>query len=48
MERRLNVDIIETIYKRRSIRNYLDKKVEKDTIMTLLKAAEALAKQRQH
>lgn len=35
------MDTIETIYKRRSIRNYLDKKVEKDTIMTLLKAAAA-------
>ncbi|MCB2299551.1 nitroreductase family protein [Clostridium tagluense] len=35
------MDIIETIYKRRSIRNYLDKQVEKDTIITLLKAATA-------
>ena len=35
------VDVIETIYKRRSIRNYLDKQVEKDTIITLLKAATA-------
>lgn len=35
------MDVIETIYKRRSIRNYLDKQVEKDTIITLLKAATA-------
>ena len=35
------MDVIETIYKRRSIRNYLDKKVEKDKIITLLKAATA-------
>jgi nitroreductase len=35
------MDAIETIYKRRSIRNYLDKPVERDTIMTLLKAAAA-------
>lgn len=35
------MDVIETIYKRRSIRNYLDKKVEKDIIITLLKAATA-------
>lgn len=35
------MDIIETIYKRRSIRNYLDKQVEKDKIMTLLKVATA-------
>ncbi len=35
------MDAIETIYKRRSIRNYLDKIVEKDTIVTLLKAATA-------
>ena len=35
------MDTIEAIYKRRSIRNYLDKKVEKDTIITLLKAATA-------
>lgn len=35
------VDEIETIYKRRSIRNYLDKQVEKETIITLLKAATA-------
>lgn len=33
------MDAIETIYKRRSIRNYLDKKVERDTLITLLKAA---------
>jgi nitroreductase len=35
------VDVIETICKRRSIRNYLDKQVEKDMIITLLKAATA-------
>ncbi len=35
------VDAIDTIYKRRSIRYYLDKIVEKDTIITLLKAATA-------
>jgi nitroreductase len=35
------LDAIETIYKRRSIRNYLDKQVEKDKIITLLKAATA-------
>jgi len=35
------LDIIETIYKRRSIRNYLDKEVEKEKIITLLKAAAA-------
>jgi nitroreductase len=35
------VDVIETIYKRRSIRNFLDKQVEKDTIINLLKAATA-------
>ncbi|WP_055668688.1 nitroreductase family protein [Desnuesiella massiliensis] len=35
------MDTIETIYKRRSIRNYLDKPVEKDKIITLLKAATA-------
>ncbi|MBU3143758.1 nitroreductase family protein [Clostridium sp. CF012] len=35
------MDTIEAIYKRRSIRNYLDKQVEKDTIITLLKAATA-------
>lgn len=35
------MDVIETIYKRRSIRNYLDKQVEKDMIITLLKAATA-------
>ena len=29
------------IYKRRSIRNFLDKQVERDTIITLLKAATA-------
>lgn len=32
---------IETIYKRRSIRHYLDKPVERDKITTLLKAATA-------
>jgi nitroreductase len=35
------MDLIETIFKRRSIRNYLDKQVDRDTIMTLLKAAAA-------
>lgn len=35
------MEVIEAIYKRRSIRNYLDKKVERDTIMTLIKAATA-------
>ncbi|MBU5427443.1 nitroreductase family protein [Tissierella pigra] len=35
------MEVIETIYKRRSIRHYLDKKVEKDKIITLLKAATA-------
>lgn len=35
------MDMIETIYKRRSIRKYLDKQVEKDKIITLLKAATA-------
>ncbi|WP_026477101.1 nitroreductase family protein [Alkaliphilus transvaalensis] len=35
------MDVIETIYKRRSIRKYLDKPVEKDAIITLLKAATA-------
>ena len=32
-------NVIETIYKRRSIRNYLDKPVEREIIITLLKAA---------
>lgn len=40
-DKKFKMDVIETIYKRRSIRNYLDKKVERDTIMTLLKAATA-------
>lgn len=35
------MDAIEAIYKRRSIRNFLDKSVEKDIIITLLKAATA-------
>ncbi len=35
------MDAIETIYKRRSIRNYLDKKIDEDTIITLLEAASA-------
>ncbi|GLC31192.1 nitroreductase family protein [Clostridium omnivorum] len=35
------VDAIEAIYERRSIRKYLDKEVERDNIMTLLKAAAA-------
>lgn len=33
------MDAIETIYKRRSIRNFQDKQVERDRIITLLKAA---------
>jgi len=33
------LDVIEAIHKRRSIRKYLDNKVEKDTVITLLKAA---------
>lgn len=35
------MDIIDTIYKRRSIRNYLDIQVEREMIITLLKAATA-------
>jgi nitroreductase len=35
------MDVIETIYKRRSIRKYANKPVEKDIIITLLKAAAA-------
>ena len=35
------MDVIETIYQRRSIRKYLDKPVEKDKIITLLKVATA-------
>lgn len=35
------MDAIETIYKRRSIRNYLDRQVDRVTIITLLKAATA-------
>jgi len=35
------IDAIDAIYKRRSIRNYLDKDVDQDTIITLLKAATA-------
>lgn len=35
------MDVIETIFKRRSIRSFLNKKVEKDIIVTLLKAATA-------
>lgn len=35
------IDAINAIYKRRSIRNYLDKDVDQDTIITLLKAATA-------
>ncbi len=34
-------NVIETIYKRRSIRDYLDKPVDRETIITLLKAATA-------
>lgn len=33
------MDVIETIYKRRSIRRYQDKKVDREKIITLLKAA---------
>lgn len=35
------MDAIEAIYKRRSIRNYLDKKVDEEIILDLLKAATA-------
>lgn len=35
------MDAIEAIYKRRSIRKYLDKKVDEEMILTLLKAATA-------
>ena len=35
------MDTVEMIFKRRSIRHYLDKQVEKHIIMTLLKAATA-------
>ena len=35
------MDIIQAIYKRRSIRKYLDKQVEKNKIITLIKAATA-------
>ncbi len=35
------MDAIETIYRRRSIRNYQQKPVERDTIITLLNAATA-------
>ncbi len=35
------MNVIETIYKRRSIRNYLDKPVDREIIITLLKAATA-------
>jgi len=35
------MNALETIFKRRSIRKYLDKKVEKEDIVTLLKAATA-------
>ena len=35
------MEAIETIFKRRSVRNYLDKEVDKDIIITLLKAATA-------
>jgi nitroreductase len=37
----VSMDAIDAIYKRRSIRNFLDKRVEKDIIITLLKAATA-------
>ncbi len=36
------MDAIETIYKRRSIRRYLDKKVDRDVTVTVLKAATAV------
>lgn len=35
------MNAIDAIYKRRSIRNYLDKQVDRETIITLLKAATA-------
>lgn len=35
------LDVLEAIYKRRSIRNYLEKQVDRDVIITLLKAATA-------
>lgn len=35
------MEALETIYKRRSIRKYLNKEVDQDTIITLLKAATA-------
>ncbi|MBC8059485.1 MAG: nitroreductase family protein [Clostridiaceae bacterium] len=35
------MDVIDIIYKRRSIRDYLDKQVDRDIIITLLKAATA-------
>ena len=35
------MDVIDTIYKRRSIRNYAETPVERDTIVTLLRAAMA-------
>lgn len=35
------MDALETIFRRRSIRNYQDKEVDNETIMTLLKAATA-------
>lgn len=35
------MSVLETIYKRRSIRKYLDRPVDKDTVITLLKAAAA-------
>lgn len=37
----MTLDVIETIYKRRSIRNYLDKQVERDIVTSLLMAATA-------
>lgn len=35
------MEVIEAIYKRRSIRNYLDREVDQDTIIALIKAATA-------
>lgn len=40
-EKEYLLEFLLTIYKRRSIRKYLDKQVEKETIITLLKAATA-------
>jgi nitroreductase len=40
-KRGFKMDVIDTIYKRRSVRNYLNQSVEREMIMTLLKAATA-------